>query len=120
MKSRNSMEEDIELIEKKHQQLEEKFLSLKIDPGGITYGLVGLLRRLEVLKRGKKVKILREFIKENLEMESKAITIKRAHRTGSKINGKERAIIANLLNYKCKYAVPIQTKIILEGQYLRS
>ena len=53
-------------------------------------------------------------------MESKAITIKRAHRTGSKINGKERAIIANLLNYKCKYAVPIQTKIILEGQYLRS
>ena len=100
------MEEDIKLKEKKHQQLEETFLNLKIDPGGITYGLVGLLRRL-VLKRGKKVKILREFIKENLEMESKAITIKKAHRTGSKVNGKERAIIANLLNYKCKYAVPI-------------
>ena len=45
------------------------------------------------------------FIEENLEMESKDITIERAHRTGSKINGKKRAIITKFLNYKYKDAV---------------
>ena len=57
MRARDPIEEDIKLIEQKHQQLEEKFLSLKIDPAGINYGLVGLLRKLKVLKRGKKVRI---------------------------------------------------------------
>ena len=38
-------------------------------------------------------------MKENLEMESKNINIERSHRTGSKINGKKRAIIAKFLNY---------------------
>ena len=38
-------------------KLKEKFLSLIIDSGGITYGLAGLRRRLKVLKRGKKVRI---------------------------------------------------------------
>ena len=45
------------------------------------------------------------FIEENLEMESKDITIERAHRTGSKINGKKRAIITKFLNYKDKDAI---------------
>ena len=35
-------------------------------------------------------------------MESKDITIEKAHRTGSKINGKKRAFIVKFLNYKVK------------------
>ena len=38
-------------------------------------------------------------------MESKDITIERAHRIGSKINGKKRAIIVKSLNYKDKVPV---------------
>ena len=38
-------------------------------------------------------------------MESKNITIGKAHRTCSKINGKTRAIIVKFLNYKDKDAV---------------
>ena len=38
-------------------------------------------------------------------MKSKDITIGRARRTGSKINGKKRAIIAKCLNYKDMDAV---------------
>ena len=56
MKVKDPIEEDIILIQQKHQQLED-FLGLKIDLGEITYGLVGLLRRLEMLKGGKKVKV---------------------------------------------------------------
>ena len=67
---------------------------------------MGLLRKLKVMKRWKKAK--RTFIEENLEMESKGITSKRAHRTGSKINDKKRAIILNFLNYKDMDAVPNQ------------
>ena len=44
-------------------------------------------------------------MKENLEMESKHINIERSHRTGSKINGKKRAIIAKILNYQRKDTV---------------
>ena len=40
-------------------------------------------------------------------MESKDITIERAHRTGSKINAKKRAIIVKSLNHKDKNAEPI-------------
>ena len=38
-------------------------------------------------------------------MESKDITIERAHRTASKIKGKKRDIIVKFLNYKDKDAV---------------
>ena len=38
-------------------------------------------------------------------MESKDIIIERAQRTGSKINGKKRAIIVKLLTFKYKNAV---------------
>ena len=37
-------------------------------------------------------------------MESKDIIIERAHRTGSKINGRKRAIIVKLLTFKYKDA----------------
>ena len=57
MRAKDPSEEDIQLIGQKHQQLEEKILCLKIDLGEITYGLIGLLRRQKVLKRGKKVRI---------------------------------------------------------------
>ena len=38
-------------------------------------------------------------------MENKNITIGKAHRTGSKLNGKTRTIIVKFLNYKDKDAV---------------
>ena len=57
MRVRDPIEEDIKLIERNHQQLEEKISELEDRPGGITYGLVGLLRRLKALKRGKKARI---------------------------------------------------------------
>ena len=57
MRAKDPIEEGIKLIEQKHQQLEEKNLSLKTDLGETTCGLVGLLRRLKVLKLGKKVRI---------------------------------------------------------------
>ena len=46
--------------------------------------------------------LIRELIERNLGMESKDITIEKAHRTGSKIKGKKRAIIVKFLNYKNK------------------
>ena len=49
--------------------------------------------------------LIRGFIEGNLEMESKDMTIERAHRTGSKINGKKRAINVQFLNYKGKDAI---------------
>ena len=67
---------------------------------------MGLLRILKVLKRWEENEnLIRKFIEKNLEMESKDITIERAHRTGSKINGKKRAIIVKCLNCKDKDAV---------------
>ena len=57
MRAQDPSEEDIKLLGQKHQQLDEKILCLKIDLGEITYGLIGLLRRQKVLKRGKKVRI---------------------------------------------------------------
>ena len=49
--------------------------------------------------------LIGEFIERNLEMERKDITIERAHRTCSKINGKKRAIIVKFLDYKEKDAL---------------
>ena len=67
MRARDPIVKDIKLMEQKHQQLEKKYLSLKIDLGGIAYGLVSLLKRLKTLKLGKKVRI-RGFIEENLNI----------------------------------------------------
>ena len=52
----NPIEDDIKLIEQK-QQLEEIISELEDSSGVITYGLVGLLSRLQMLKRRKKVRI---------------------------------------------------------------
>ena len=54
MRARDPIAKDIKLMEQKHQQLEKKNLSLKIDLGGIAYGLVSLLKRLKRLKLGEK------------------------------------------------------------------
>ena len=53
----NPIEDDIKLIEQRHQQLEEIISELEDSSGVITYGLVGLLSRLQMLKRRKKVRI---------------------------------------------------------------
>ena len=45
-----------------------------------------------------------------IELESKDITIERTHRTGSKINGKKKAIIVTFLNYKNKHVLLKQYK----------
>ena len=57
MRARDPIVKDNKLMEQKHQQLEKKYLSLKIDLGGIAYGLVSLLKRLKTLKLGEKVRI---------------------------------------------------------------
>ena len=97
MRAADLVEEDIKLLEQKHQQLEKKIISLKINPGVITYGLVDLLRRLKLLKSEN---LMRGFI----EMESNDITFERVKSSGSKINGKKIAIIVKFLNYKDKDA----------------
>ena len=53
----NPIEDDIKLIEQKHQQLEAIISELEDSSGVITYGLVGLLSRLQMLKCRKKVRI---------------------------------------------------------------
>ena len=52
----NPIEDDIKLIEQK-QQLEEITSELEGSSGVITYGLVGLRSRLQMLERRKKVRI---------------------------------------------------------------
>ena len=53
----NPIEDDIKLIEQRHQQLEEIISEFEDSSGVITYGLVGLRSRLQMLKRRKKVRI---------------------------------------------------------------
>ena len=66
----------------------------------------GFIEKAEGAKTWEERKnLIREFIEENIEMESKDITTERAHRTSSKINGKKRAIFVSFLNYKNKDAV---------------
>ena len=106
LRARNPMEEDIKLIEQKHQQLEEKISELEdrsrrnnLRFSGFTEKAAGAETREE------SENLIRDFIEENLEMESKDITTERAHRTGSKIDDKKRPIIVKFLNYKDKDAV---------------
>ena len=46
-----------------------------------------------------KIEFNTKIMEENLEMESKDITIVRSHITCSKTNGKKRDIIVKFLNY---------------------
>ena len=106
MRARDSIEEDIKLIEQKHQQLEEKISELEDRSRRNNLRFSGFTEKAEAAETwGKIENLIRDFTEENLEMESKDITIERAHRAGSKINGKKRPIIVKFLNYKDKDAV---------------
>ena len=104
MRAKDPIEEDIKLIDQKHQQLEEKIS--EYEDRSRRNNLQFFTEKAEGAETWEESEnLIREFIERNLEMESKDITIERAHRTGSKINGKKRAIIVKFLNYKDKDAV---------------
>ena len=106
MRAKDPKEEDIKLIEQKHQQLEVKNSELEDRSRRNNLRFSGFTEKAEGAETWEESEnLIREFIERNLEMESKDITIERAHRTGSKINGKKRAIIVKFLNYKDKDAV---------------
>ena len=105
-RAKDPIEEDIKLIEQKHQQLEEKISELEDRSRRNNLRFSGFTEKAEGAETWEESEnLIREFIERNLEMESKDITIERAHRTGSKINDKKRAIIVKFLNYKDKDAV---------------
>ena len=106
MRAKDPIEEDIKLIEQKHQQLEEKISELEDRSRRNNLRFSGFTEKAEGAETWEESEnLIREFIETNLEMGSKYITIERAHRTGFKINGKKRAIIVKFLNYKDKDAV---------------
>ena len=106
MRAKDPIEVDIKLIEQIHQQLEEKSSELEDRSRRNNLRFSGFTEKAEGAETWEESEnLIREFIERNLEMESKDITIERAHRTGSKINGKKRAIIVKFLNYKDKDAV---------------
>ena len=106
MRAKDPIEEDIKLIEQKHQQLEEKISGLEDRSRKNNLRFSGFTEKVEGAETWEESEnLIREFIERNLEMKSKDITIERAHRTGFKINGKKRAIIVKFLNYKDKDAV---------------
>ena len=106
MMARDPIEEDIKLIEQKHQQLEEKISEHEDRSRRNNLRFSGFTEKAEGAERWEESEnLIRDFIEENLEMESKDITIERAHRIGSRINGKNRPIIVKFLNYKDKGAV---------------
>ena len=106
MRAKDPTEEDIKLIEQKHQHLEEKISELEGRSRRNNLRVSGFTQKTEGAETWEKSdNLMREFIERNLEMESKDIAIERAHRTGSKINGKKRAIIVKFSNYEDKDAV---------------
>ena len=99
MRARDPIAEDIKLIEQKHQQLEETISELKDRSRRNNLRFSGFTEKTEVAETWEESEdLIREFIEENIEIESKDITIERAHRTGSKINGKKRDIVVK--NFK--------------------
>ena len=106
MRARDPIEEDIKLIEQKNQLLEEKISELEDRSRQNNLRLSGFTEKAEGAETWEESENLtRDFIEENLEMESKDLTIERAHRTGSKLNGKKRPIIVKFLIIKGKDAV---------------
>ena len=84
MRARDRIEEDIKLIEHKHQQLEEKISELEDRSRWNNLRFSGFTEKAEGAEmREESENLIREFIEENLGMESKDIAIERAHRTGS-------------------------------------
>ena len=106
MRAKDPIEEDIKLIEQKHQQLEEKISELEDRSRRNNLRFSGFTEKAEGAETWEESEnLIREFIETNLEMGSKYITIERAHRTGFKINGQKRAITVKFFNYKEKDAV---------------
>ena len=101
MRAGDPKEEDIKLIEQKHQQLEEKISELEDRSRWNNLRFSGFTEKAggaETCEESEN--LIQDFIEENLEMESKDINIERAHRKGSKINGKKRSIIVKFSSYK--------------------
>ena len=106
MRAKDPIEEDIKLIEQKHQQLEENISELEDRSRRNNLRFSGFTEKAEGAETWEESEnLIREFIETNLEMGSKYITIERAHRTGFKINGQKRAITVKFFNYKEKDAV---------------
>ena len=109
MSAKHPIEEDIKLIEQKHQQLEEKTSELEDRSRGNNQRFSRFTEKTQGAETWEESEnLIREFIERNLEMVSKDIIIERSHITGSKINGKKRAIIVKFLNHKDKDAVLTQ------------
>ena len=112
MRAKDPVEEDIKLIEQKleetskDQQLEEKISEPEDRSRRNNLRFSGFTEKADGAETWEESEnLIREFIERNLEVERKDITTERAHRTGSKINGKKRAIIVKFFNYKDKDAV---------------
>ena len=111
MRARDPIEQHIKLIEQKHQQLEEKISAVEDRSRRNNLRFSGFTEKAEGAETWEESEnLIRDFIEENLEMESKDITIERVHRAGSKINGRKRPIIVKFLNHKDKHAVLNQYK----------
>ena len=105
MRAKDPTEEDIKLIKQKHKQLEEKSSELEDRSRRNNLRFSGFTEKAEGAETWEESEnLIPENIERNLEIESKDITIERAHRTGSKINDKKRAIIIKFINYKDKDA----------------
>ena len=97
---KQEVEEDIKLIERKHQQLKENISELEDRSRRNNLRFSGFTEKAEGAETWEESEnLIREFLEENLQMESKDVIIERAHRTDSKIEGKKRAIIVKFLNY---------------------
>ena len=106
IRARDPIEEDIKLIEQKHQQLEEKISELEYRSRWNNLRFSGFTENAESAETWEESEnLIRDFIEENPEMESKDTITERARRTGSKLNGKKRLIIVKFLNYKDKDVV---------------
>ena len=106
MRVKDPIEEDIKRIERKRQQLKEKISELEDRSRRKNLRFSGFTEKAEGAETWEESEnLIGEFIERNLEMEIKDITIEREHRTGSKLNGKKRAIIVKFLNYKNKDAI---------------
>ena len=80
MRAKDPTEEDIKLIEQKHQKLEEKISELKDRSRRNNLRFSGFTEKAEGAETWEESEnLIREFIERNLEMESKDITIERAH-----------------------------------------
>ena len=90
MRARDPIEENIKLIEQKHQQLGKKTSDLEDRSRWNKLQFSRFTEKAKVAKTWEESeKLIKKFYKKNLEMENKDITIERAHRTGSKTNGKK-------------------------------